>query len=160
MGMPQNDEYFMTLALREARKAFLQQEVPVGAIVVFKGKVIGRGHNRMEQRQDASYHAELTALRQAARRLGQWRLADCELYVTLEPCAMCAGAMVWARIKRVVYGAKDPKAGADGSVVRILGNRKLNHRPGVRAGVFAQQSRELLQTFFRQLRKRKRRRAQ
>ncbi len=143
------DERFMRAALREAEKAFRAAEVPVGAVVVREGRILGRGHNRTEQRQDATQHAELLALRQAARRLGTWRLLDCDVYVTLEPCAMCAGAMVWSRVRRIVYGAPDPKAGACGSVLRVAGNPKLNHIPLVSKGVLQDPSARLLRDFFR-----------
>lgn len=147
------DEYFVRAALREAEKALVSGEVPVGAVVVHKGRIIGRGHNRVESRQDATQHAELIAIRQAARRLGGWRLEDCTLYVTLEPCAMCAGAITWSRVARVVYAAADPKAGACGSVLSVLGHKRLNHRPRVTAGVLAIESSRLLKDFFRGLRK-------
>ncbi|MCD4812763.1 tRNA adenosine(34) deaminase TadA [bacterium] len=146
------DEAYMALALREARKAFKQDEVPVGAVIVHQGKIIGRGYNRVEQKQDVSYHAEMIALRQAARRLKSWRLEQCRLFVTLEPCAMCAGAIVWSRIEQVVYAASDSKAGACGSVVRVLGNKKLNHSPKVVSGILASEAALLLKRFFKNLR--------
>jgi tRNA(adenine34) deaminase len=148
------DERFMAAALREAGKALTAHEVPVGAVVVRAGQIIGRGHNHTERRQDATQHAELIALRQAARALGSWRLLECELYVTLEPCAMCAGALVWSRVRRIVFGAFDPKAGACGSVLRVAGNPKLNHRPAVVSGVLQEPSARLLREFF-QARRRK-----
>lgn len=150
----QQDEKFMSLALRQARKAYQAGEVPVGAVVVSQGKVIGRGHNRVEARQDASQHAEMTALRQAARHLKSWRLQACRLYVTLEPCAMCAGAMVWFRIEEIVYGAADTKAGACGSVLKVAGNKQLNHCPRIKAGIMEKPCRELLKRFFKQVRTR------
>ena len=146
---PATDKRFMRAALREAEKAFCAAEVPVGAVVVREGRIIGRGHNHTERRQDATQHAELLALRQAARKLGSWRLLDCDVYVTLEPCAMCAGAMVWSRVRRIVYGAADPKAGACGSVLKVAGNPKLNHRPLVSRGVLQDPSARLLRAFFR-----------
>ena len=148
------DERFMQAALRLACKAAAGGEVPVGAVVVKDGKVIGRGCNRVEAKQDASQHAEMLALRQAARRLQSWRLADCDLYVTLEPCAMCAGAAVWSRIRRIVFAAADAKAGACGSVLTVAGHPRLNHCPELVSGVLASESRELLQAFFRKLRTR------
>ncbi len=149
------DEKYMRLALREAERAAREGEIPVGAVVVHKGRIVGRGHNRVEQRHDATQHAELIALRQAARRLGSWRLEDCHLFVTLEPCAMCAGAITWSRVERVVYAAADPKAGACGSVLSVLGNPRLNHRPLIKGGPLARESGELLKAFFMTLRKRK-----
>jgi tRNA(adenine34) deaminase len=150
---PRPDEYFMQQALREACQALQAGEVPVGAVVVHQGQIIGRGYNRVESRQDATQHAELIAIRQAARRQGGWRLEGCQLFVTLEPCAMCAGAITWSRVARVVYAAADPKAGACGSVLQVLGNPRLNHRPRIEAGLLALESSKLLQGFFRRLRR-------
>ncbi len=142
----------MRIALRLAHKAAVCGEVPVGAVVVKDGRIIGQGHNRVETRQDALQHAELIAIRQASRRLKHWRLEGCELYVTLEPCAMCAGAIVWSRIQRVIFAAEDPKAGACGSLLTVAGHPKLNHRPEILSGVLAETSRQELQAFFKQLR--------
>ena len=142
------DQHFMRLALREAERAVEHDDVPVGAVIVRDGEVIGSGHNERELRQDPTAHAELLAVREAARVLGSWRLLDCVLYVTLEPCAMCAGAIVLARVPRVIYGAGDPKAGAAGSVLDVLGEPRLNHRPEVAAGLLAAESAALLQGFF------------
>jgi tRNA(adenine34) deaminase len=142
------DEYFMRLALREAERALEHDDVPVGAIVVHNGEVSGAGHNERELRQDPSAHAELLAIREAARTLGSWRLLDTVLYVTLEPCAMCAGLIVLARIPRVVYGTADPKAGAAGSVLDVLAEPGLNHRPEVSGGLLAQECAALLVNFF------------
>ena len=144
-----SDEYFMRLALREAERALEHDDVPVGAVVVHGGEVIGAGHNERELREDPSAHAEMLAIREAARALGSWRLLDTTLYVTLEPCAMCAGAIVLGRVPSVVYGTDDPKAGAAGSVLDILAEPGLNHRPSVTGGVLAEESAELLRTFFR-----------
>jgi tRNA(adenine34) deaminase len=146
------DERFMSAALREAGKAARLGEIPVGAVVVRGGRIVSRGHNRVETRRNASLHAEMLALQQAARRLGGKWLAGCDLYVTLEPCAMCAGAAVWFRVRRIVYGAADPKAGACGSVLTVAGCRKLNHRPEVVQGVLAAESSARLKAFFRELR--------
>ncbi len=157
--MPSTDEKYMALALREAKRAAREGEIPVGAVVVEKGRVLGRGHNRVEQKQDATLHAELIALRQAARKKRNWRLAGCDLYVTLEPCAMCAGAIVWSRLERVIYATKDPKAGACGSVLTVAGNPKLNHRPRTQTGPGGEESSKLLKEFFRTLRGKKRSRA-
>jgi tRNA(adenine34) deaminase len=142
------DEAFMRLALAEARLAPEHGDVPVGAVVVFGDEVIGAGHNEREHRQDPTAHAETIALQEAATHLGSWRLLDTVLYVTLEPCAMCAGAIVLARVPRVVYGTADPKAGAAGSVLDILAEPRLNHRPQVTGGVLAAESAQLLVEFF------------
>jgi tRNA(adenine34) deaminase len=145
----ERDEYLMRLALREAERALEHDDVPVGAVVVHAGEVIGAGHNERELREDPTAHAEMLAIREAARALGSWRLLDTVLYVTLEPCAMCAGAIVLGRIPRVVYAAVDPKAGAAGSVLDILAEPRLNHRPEVAGGLLAEESGELLRAFFR-----------
>jgi tRNA(adenine34) deaminase len=142
------DEHFMRLAIREAERALEHDDVPVGAVIVSDGEVLASGHNERELRQDPSAHAELLAIREAARLLGSWRLLDCVLYVTLEPCAMCAGAIVLARLPRVIYAASDPKAGAAGSVLDVLAEPRLNHRPEVAAGLFADESSALLREFF------------
>jgi tRNA(adenine34) deaminase len=142
------DEYFMRLALREAERAAEHDDVPIGAVVVRDGEVIGAGHNEREQRSDPTAHAEVIALREAARALGSWRVRDAVLYVTLEPCAMCAGAIVLARVPRVIYGTADPKAGAAGSVLDVLGEPRLNHRPVVQGGLLAMECAALLQAFF------------
>src|SRR5690242_3147037 len=142
------DEYFMRLALREASRALDHDDVPIGALVVSDGEVIGSGHNEREVRADPTAHAEMIALREAARAIGSWRVLDAVLYVTLEPCAMCAGAIVLARVPRVVFAATDPKAGAAGSVFDILAEPRLNHRPQVAAGLLAEESAELLRSFF------------
>ena len=143
------DEYFMRLALREAEVALAHDDVPIGAVVVRDGELVGAGHNERELRQDPTAHAEVLALREASRSAGSWRLLDCVLYVTLEPCAMCAGAIVLARVPRVVYGTTDPKAGAAGSVLDVLAEPRLNHRPEVAGGLLAPECAELLQAFFR-----------
>jgi tRNA(adenine34) deaminase len=137
------DEYFMRLALREAERALEHDDVPIGAVVVHEGEVTGAGRNERELRQDPTAHAETIALREAS-----WRLNDAVLYVTLEPCAMCAGAIVLARVSRVVFGASDPKAGAAGSVLDVLGEPRLNHRPEVAGGLLADEAAALLQDFF------------
>jgi tRNA(adenine34) deaminase len=142
------DDHFMRLALREAERALEHEDVPIGAVVVRAGEVVAAAHNERELRQDPSAHAEITALREAARAAGTWRVLDAVLYVTLEPCAMCAGAIVLARVPRVVYGASDPKAGACGSVIDILGEPRLNHRPEVAGGLLAQECGALLSDFF------------
>jgi tRNA(adenine34) deaminase len=142
------DEALMRLALAEARLAPGHGDVPVGAVVVLGDEVIGAGHNEREHRQDPTAHAETIALQAAATRLGSWRLLDTVLYVTLEPCAMCAGAIVLARVPRVVYGTADPKAGAAGSVLDVLAEPRLNHRPHVTGGVLAPECAQLLVDFF------------
>jgi tRNA(adenine34) deaminase len=142
------DEYYMRLALREAEQALEHDDVPVGAVVVHAGEVVGTGHNERELRQDPSAHAEMIALREAARALGSWRVLDSVLYVTLEPCAMCAGAIVLARVPRVVYGTADPKAGAAGSVLNVLAEPRFNHRPEVTGGLLAAEAAALLVDFF------------
>jgi tRNA(adenine34) deaminase len=140
----------MGLALDEARLALEHGDVPIGAVVLrdADGEVIGRGHNEREHRQDPTAHAEVLALQQAAAAVGSWRVLGCTLLVTLEPCAMCAGAIVLARVPRVVYGCTDPKAGAAGSVLDVLAEPRLNHRPEVIGGVRAEECAELLRRFF------------
>lgn len=142
------DEYFMRLALREAERAMEHDDVPIGAVVVLDGEVLGAGHNERELRSDPTAHAELIALREAAHRLGSWRVLDAVMYVTLEPCAMCAGGIVLARVPRVVFAASDPKAGAAGSVHNVLDVPQLNHRPQVESGLLAEESADLLRSFF------------
>ncbi len=142
------DEFYMRLALREAERALEHGDVPIGAVLVRDGEVIAMAHNERELRQDPTAHAEIIALREAAVALGSWRVLDSALYVTLEPCAMCAGAIVLARVPRVVFGAPDPKAGAAGSVLDVLGEQRLNHRPVVGGGLLAADSAELLGAFF------------
>ncbi len=145
------DLQFMDEALALAREAAAEGEVPVGCVIVRQGKIVGRGRNRRETGKSALAHAEIEAIDQACRTLGGWRLWECTLYVTLEPCPMCAGAIVNARIPRVVYGASDPKCGACGSVCDLF-SMAFNHRPAVEAGVRQEAAAALLQDFFRQLR--------
>jgi tRNA(adenine34) deaminase len=146
------DARFMAVALQHARAALDHDDVPIGAVVVRHGdgdsEIIGAGRNERELRGDPTAHAEVLALREAAAALGSWRVLDCTLYVTLEPCAMCAGAIVLARVPRVVYGATDPKAGAAGSVLDVLGEPRLNHRPIVVGGVLRDECSALLRSFF------------
>ena len=144
----QEDERWMRAALEEARAAARHGDVPIGAVVVHADRVIGAGHNEREHREDPTAHAEILALREAAAALGSWRVLDATLYVTLEPCAMCAGAIVLARVPRVVWGAPDPKAGAAGSVLDVLGEPRLNHRPTTVAGVLEDDCAALLRAFF------------
>ena len=149
---PTSDELWMEEALRTAQRALNSGEVPVGAIVVHAGKIVGRGWNRNLTDVDPTAHAEILALREAGARVGNHRLGDCELFATIEPCAMCAGAMVHARLKRLVYGADDPKAGAVHSVLQVLNHPQLNHQMEVSRGVLAQRCADLLQSFFRKRR--------
>lgn len=146
--MPAEDERWMREALGEARAALEHDDVPIGAVVVHAGRVIGRGRNERELLEDPTAHAEILALREAAAALGSWRVLDSTLYVTLEPCAMCAGAVVLSRIPRVVFGTVDPKAGAAGSVLDVLSDERLNHRPEVVGGVLAGECAALLREFF------------
>ncbi len=144
-----SDELWMEEALRCAQRALEMEEVPVGAVVVCGGQIVGRGWNRNIADRDPTGHAEMIALREAGAAMGNHRLGECELFVTIEPCAMCAGAMVHARIKRLVYGSDDPKAGAVHSVMQVVNHPQLNHKLEVRSGVLAGRSAELLQTFFK-----------
>ena len=147
-GLFPRDEYYMRLALREAERALAHDDVPIGAVVVHEGEVIAAARNERELRRDPTAHAELLALREAAGRLDSWRLLNTVLYVTLEQCAMCAGAIVLARVPRVVYGTDDPKAGAAGSVLDVLAEPRLNHHPAVAGGLLAEEAAELLRAFF------------
>jgi tRNA(adenine34) deaminase len=148
-SIPVSDELWMEEALRAAQRALETGEVPVGAVIVCDGKIVGQGWNRNIADSDPSAHAEVVALREAGKNVGNHRLEDCELFVTIEPCAMCAGALVQARLKRLVYGADDPKAGAVHSVLQVLNHPQLNHRMEVQGGILAGRCAELLQTFFR-----------
>jgi len=147
-----SDTHFMTLALEEARRAAARDEVPVGAVLVVNGALLAARGNERERRRDPTAHAEMLVLRDAAALLGGWRLENATLYVTLEPCPMCAGALVLARVKRLVFGASDPKAGAAGSVVDIVRHPVLNHRLEVEGGVMAEEAAALLRQFFEQRR--------
>ena len=147
-----SDELWMEEALRLAQRAELAGEVPIGAVVVHEGKVIGRGWNQPISANDPTAHAEIVAMREAARTLGNYRLNGCELYVTLEPCVMCAGAIVHARIRRLVFGARDFKAGAVGGALVVLQHPRMNHRVEIKEGVLAARSMEMLQAFFRERR--------
>ncbi len=149
---PLSDEYFMREALRQAQKAYAAEEVPVGAVVARQGKIIARAHNHVELLKDATAHAEMLALTQAEAAVGDWRLTGCDLYVTKEPCAMCAGALVHTRIRRVIFGCPDPSAGAAGSLVNLLQMPDFNHRCEIRSGVLQDQCAAILQDFFRKRR--------
>jgi len=148
VGFFPRDEYFMRLALREAERALEHDDVPIGALIVHEGEVLAAACNERGLRGDPTAHAEVLALREASARLGTWRLLDTALYVTLEPCAMCAGAIVLGRVPRLVYAADDPKAGAAGSVLDVLAEPRLNHRPAVARGLLAEEAAELLRAFF------------
>ncbi|MDD5618705.1 MAG: tRNA adenosine(34) deaminase TadA [Candidatus Omnitrophica bacterium] len=148
-----NDIFFMREALKQARLAFSLDEVPVGAVVVHKDKIIARAHNQVEMLKDPTAHAEMLVLTQACNFLGNKWLLDCALYVTIEPCSMCSGALVLSRIKKIIYGAKDPKTGACGSVINIANNKKLNHHIQVKRGILEKDCSLLLKEFFRKKRK-------
>lgn len=147
-----SDREAMEAALAEARKAAEAGEVPIGAIAVYRDAIVGRGQNRVLRDSDPTAHAEIVALREAAATLKNYRLNGCTLYVTLEPCAMCAGAMIHARIDRLVYAADDPKAGAAGSVLGVLNHPRLNHQMQIEQGIFSEESGDLLRSFFRERR--------
>jgi tRNA(adenine34) deaminase len=147
-----SDETFMREALRQAQKAYAADEVPVGAVVARAGRVIGRAYNHVELLKDATAHAEMLALTQAEAAVGDWRLTDCDLYVTKEPCAMCAGALVHARIHRIIFGCADPRAGAAGSVINLLQLPSLNHQCDITSGVLQNECSAILQDFFRKRR--------
>ena len=149
---PPSDEYFMREALRQAVKAGKADEVPVGAVIVRAGKVIARAHNQVELLKDATAHAEMLALTQAEAAVDDWRLIDCDLYVTKEPCAMCAGALVHTRVRRVIFGCADPAAGAAGSVINLLQMPTLNHRCDIATGVLESECSAILKDFFRERR--------
>lgn len=154
MPFSEQDEYWMRIALQEAEKARIHEDVPIGAIAVLHDEVIGRGHNHREADQDPTAHAEMIAIRQAAQAIGHWRLGDVTLYCTLEPCAMCAGAMVLARLPRLVFATQDPKAGAGGSIMNITQHPSLNHHVEVEYGLLEDAAAEQIRSFFRMLRAR------
>jgi tRNA(adenine34) deaminase len=154
MPFTADDERWMRAALEEAEKARIHEDVPIGAVAVFQGSIIGWGYNRREADKDPTAHAEMLALRQSAQFVGHWRLDDVTLYCTLEPCAMCAGAMVLARLPRLVYATPDPKAGAGGSIMNITCHPQLNHQVQVESGLLADEAAEQIRSFFRMLRAR------
>jgi len=156
VGAMSDHEHYMQCALGEARAAAEHDDVPIGAVIVRAGEIVGRGHNRRDTEGDPTAHAEILALREAARACGTWYLTDCDLYVTLEPCPMCAGALVLARIRSLYYGTSDPKAGACGSVFNLVQSPRLNHRLEVHSGVLEADCAALLTAFFEDLRARKR----
>lgn len=151
----EKDEYFMRLAMAEAEKASAIGEVPIGAVIVKEEKVIASAYNLRETEQRAVAHAELLAIDEACRKVGSWRLTDCTLYVTLEPCAMCSGAIVLSRVERVVYGATDPKGGCAGTLMNLLDDDRFNHQAAVTAGVCEEQCGTMLSSFFRLLRQKR-----
>lgn len=148
-------EYYMRQALKEAEKAYKKLEIPVGAIIVKDGKIIARAHNQKETKTDTTKHAEILAIQKASKKLNSWRLLDCEMYVTLEPCTMCAGAMINARIKKVHIGTMDEKTGAAGSVLNLFEDYKFNHIVQVEKGILKQECEDILKKFFKELRKMK-----
>jgi tRNA(adenine34) deaminase len=149
-----DNKWYMERAYKEAIKAYKKNEVPIGAVIVKDDKIIARGHNERELKQDATLHAEITAIRKACRKLGSWRLNDCDMYVTLEPCTMCAGALIQSRIRTLYIGALDPRAGAAGSVIDVFNVREFNHKVEVVYGIMEEECSILLKKFFRELRKR------
>ncbi|MCX7746025.1 MAG: tRNA adenosine(34) deaminase TadA [Clostridia bacterium] len=155
MKLPRTHEWFMNEALKEAQKAYVKDETPVGAVIVKDGKIIARGHNEKELKTDPTLHAEMTAIRKACKKLGSWRLNDCDMYVTLEPCAMCAGAIIQARVGKLYIGTPDPKAGAVGSVINVLGVERFNHKVEVVEGILQDECSMILKSFFKELRTRK-----
>jgi tRNA(adenine34) deaminase len=155
-GTSPGDDFYMRLALDEANKAAACVEVPVGAVIVCGTEIVGRGYNRREELRTALAHAELLAMEQASSHLGRWRLSDCQLYVTLEPCIMCVGAIVQARIARLVFGCLDPKSGAVESLYQLCNDDRLNHRLPVSGGILAEQCSAVLRNFFSLVRKSKR----
>lgn len=146
------DEYFMREALKEAKKAYKKEEVPIGAVIVLENKIISRGHNLRESKNNPLYHAEIIAIDKAAKKLKKWRLNGAKLYVTIEPCPMCIGAIINARIDLVAYGAKDEKAGACGSVINIPEIKKLNHKVIIKSGILEKECKNIIQEFFKKLR--------
>ena len=148
-----DDDYFMSEALKEAREAFELDEVPIGAVIVHNNEIIARGYNRRNTDKNPLMHAEIIAINEAAKVIGDWRIEDCTIYVTVEPCPMCSGAIVQARIPNVVYGAPNPKAGCGGSVINLLQMEKLNHRCSVKSGVLEDECRAIMKEFFSRFRK-------
>ena len=151
----QEKEIYMKKALKEAKKAYDKLEIPVGAIIVKDGKIIARAHNQKETKFDTTKHAEILAIQKASKKLKSWRLIDCEMYVTLEPCTICAGAIINSRIKKIYIGASDEKTGAVGSVLNLFDDYKFNHKPEYEKGILEQECSEILKRFFKDLRKSK-----
>lgn len=148
-------EKFMKEAIKQAKKAYDKEEIPVGAVIVKDGKIISRGYNKKEEKKDTTQHAEIIAIQKASRKIGAWRLQDCEMYVTLEPCAMCTGALIQARLKRVYIGTMDPKTGACGSVLNLLEDYKFNHKVEVETNIMQKECEKILKDFFKYLRSKK-----
>ena len=149
------EEKFMKEALKEAKRAFNKEEVPVGAVIVKDGKIIAKAHNLKETKKDTTNHAEIIAIQKASKKLNAWRLEDCEMYVTLEPCSMCAGALIQSRIKKIYIGTMDSKTGACGSVLNLLEDYKFNHKVEIEIGVLQEECEKILKDFFKELRKKK-----
>lgn len=149
MKSEKNHDKYMQIALEEAEAAFAENEVPVGAVLIIDGEIIARAHNRREEDKDPTAHAEMIVLRESAKRLGRWRLTGAALYVTVEPCFMCAGAMILSRIDHLIYGCSDPKAGVVESLYRLFDNKRLNHKVQVTSGILERESRKLIQRFFK-----------
>lgn len=156
--MTEQQTQFMIEALKEAQKAYLIGEVPIGAVIVKDNQIIARGHNLREHSNDATTHAEVVAIQEACMVLNSWRLIDCDLYVTIEPCLMCSGAIINSRVQNVYYGARDPKAGAVSSLYTTLNDSRLNHQVGVEEGILAEQASQLMKSFFKRARKLKKQR--
>lgn len=150
----ENKEYFMKQALKEAKKAYKKEEIPVGAVIVKDNQIIAKGHNLKEYKKDSTKHAEIIAINKACKKLDAWRLTDCEMYVTLEPCAMCAGALINSRIKKIYIGTMDQKTGACGSVLNLLKDFKFNHNVEVETGILQEECEKILKDFFKNLRER------
>ena len=148
-------EKFRKEAIKQAKKAYDKEEIPVGAVIVKDGKIIARGYNKKEEKKDTTQHAEIIAIQKASRKIGAWRLQDCEMYVTLEPCAMCTGALIQARLKRVYIGTMDPKTGACGSVLNLLEDYKFNHKVEVETNIMQKECEKILKDFFKYLRSKK-----
>lgn len=155
--MTDTDETYMREAIRQAKKAYALGEVPIGCVIVYKAKIIGRGYNRRTIDKNTLAHAELTAIRKASRKMGDWRLEGCTLYVTLEPCQMCSGAIVQSRMDRVVIGCMNPKAGCAGSILNLLQMEEFNHQVDITMGVLGEECSQMMKDFFRELREKKRR---
>ena len=151
----ETDEKYMKEAIRQAKKAYALGEVPIGCVIVYQDKIIGRGYNRRNTDKNTLSHAEITAINKASKKMGDWRLEGCTMYVTLEPCPMCAGAIVQARIPKVVIGAMNPKAGCAGSILNILEERRFNHQAQIYIGLLEEECQNLMKDFFRHLRKKK-----
>lgn len=147
-----NNEYFMSIAILEAKKAFKKDETPIGAVIVKDGVIISKAHNLRETKNNALYHAEILAIDKACKKLGSWRLVDCDIYVTLEPCLMCAGAIMQARVKNVFFGASDPKGGAFGSSINLNEIKTINHHPNITSGILKEECSQLLKDFFKKKR--------